>query len=68
MAHAFHLSTVFPTTLKREEGSVTSRLPPTLSAEDIKALDCIRTSGAFTLEKSIGMYADVKRLRPKNAK
>ena len=39
-----------------------------LSVEDIKSLDCIRTSGAFSLEKSIGMYADVKRLRQKNTK
>lgn len=37
---------------------------PVLPAEDLKALASIRTSGAFALEKSVGMYAGVKKLRP----
>lgn len=38
---------------------------PNLSDEDKAAIAEIHTNKAFTPEKSAGMYAGVKRLRPK---
>lgn len=36
----------------------------TLTDKDRAALKSIGTSGLFTLEKSLGMYAEVKSVRP----
>jgi hypothetical protein len=43
----------------------TARPIPVLSLTDRQALESIRTNEAFTLEKSLGMYAGTVRLRPK---
>jgi len=45
-------------------GNVSLRAVPELSAEEIKALNEIRTNDAFTLEKSSGMYVGIERIRP----
>lgn len=43
-----------------------ARPVPVLSLTDRQALESIRTNEAFTLEKSLGMYAGTVRLRKKN--
>lgn len=44
---------------------VVRRSVPNLSDDDKAAIAEIHTNEAFTLKKSAGMYAGVKRLRPK---
>lgn len=64
MAHAMFKFVGLPVTQPRKTAGPVVRAAPTLPEADIKALDSIRTSGMFTLEKSAGMYAGVTRLRP----
>ena len=64
MAHAILKYVGLPVTQQRQTAAPVVRAVPTLPEADIKALDAIRTSGMFTLEKSAEMYAGVTRLRP----
>nr|CBA26549.1 hypothetical protein Csp_E36370 [Curvibacter putative symbiont of Hydra magnipapillata] len=64
MTHTILKYVGLPATQPRQTAGPVVRAVPTLSEADVKALDSIRSSGMFTLEKSAGMYAGVTRLRP----
>ena len=66
IAHAMFKFVGLSVAQPRQTAGSVVRAVPTLPEADIKALDSIRTSGLFTLEKSAGMYARVTRLRPQN--
>lgn len=65
MAHSLHFVRDYTLAPNGVTERALSRDVPALSKEDVRALASIRTSANFTLENSTGMYAGVKRLRPK---